>query len=329
MHWSLSEFLQLLEVRSQCWCILDMGPDCGLHASASDAVFCYAIVEGSAKLCCDVDRSITLQAGDVAFVISGRAHALRPRTSSRVESLPFLDNDEYVDVPPVFSLGGGNRGTRVMCGRLKVRWPAGLNTSLMPTAAWVPAKKSIVNLDALTAAAASDGAAALLTRAAGMLFVAALRDHPRCQAIFHDASSRDPIARSLQFMQTHPFRPWTVATLATKVGMARSTFAARFLQKVGKSPMEVLTELRMRMAATLLIHSKLKVSEVAERVGYRSESAFNRRFVAHYNMTPGRMRERGAAEYEGGSEPLQIATERRRSDMNSGASAVGQDPISA
>ena len=329
MRWSMSEFLQLVEVRSQCWCFVEMGSGSGLHASADNAVFCYAMVEGAGKLFCDMESPIGLQTGDVAFVISGRAHALRTRPNSRVDSIAFLDNDEYVDAPPTFSLGEGVKGTRVLCGRLKVRWPAGVNASLMPIAARVPAKKAIVNLPGLVDAASGDGAAALLTRAAGMLFVAALRDHPQIQAIFHDATSRDPIARSLQFMEVHPFQGWTVAMLASKVGMARSTFAARFLAKVGKSPIEVLTELRMRMAASLLAQTELKVAEIAERVGYRSESAFNRRFVTNYNMTPGRMRERGVAEDEAATPEQSRHADQRRSDSNSSAWGVGRRQFSA
>ncbi|MET0240544.1 MAG: helix-turn-helix domain-containing protein, partial [Sphingobium sp.] len=42
--------------------------------------------------------------------------------------------------------------------------------------------------------------------------------------------------------------------------------------------------------ATLLTETQLKVAEVGERVGYRSESAFSRRFAAYYNTTPGKMR---------------------------------------
>src|SRR4029078_9158005 len=111
---------------------------------------------------------------------------------------------------------------------------------------------SPVNFDALGRSAARSGAAAVLTQAATLLFITSLRDHPQCEQIFHDSTLNDPIARARQFLETHPFVEWTVASLAKKVGMGRSNFAARFVAQIGRTPLDVLTEERMKHAATFL-----------------------------------------------------------------------------
>lgn len=296
MRWCLSEFLNLLELRSQCWCFVDTGADSGVRAPASETVYFYAMLEGRAKLSGVPDGPVPLEEGAIAMVLSGNAHAIRPHADAETEAVPFLTEGHYADSPPSYSIGDGPRAARMLCGRLKVRWPGGLNVGMLPPSLLIEPGVSMVNMTAMLGEIDRSGAASVLTRAAALLLTSALRDHPDCQAMFRDAHFRDPIGRAIQYMEVHPFRDWTVASLARKVGLGRSTFAARFLNEAGKAPMEVLTDVRMRIAATLLTETRLKVSEIGERVGYRSESAFSRRFVAYYNSTPGQMRHgRGAA----------------------------------
>jgi AraC-like DNA-binding protein len=132
----------------------------------------------------------------------------------------------------------------------------------------------------------------MLTKLAMLVFVEAFRSHPESAAIFADSRLYEPIAQALQFIETHPFTDWTVARLASKVGMGRSSFATRFAVDVGKTPMTFVTEERMKHAAALLERTDLKVAEIADQIGYRSESAFSHRFFVHFGMTPGEMRSR-------------------------------------
>jgi transcriptional regulator GlxA family with amidase domain len=129
-----------------------------------------------------------------------------------------------------------------------------------------------------------------MTRLANLLFVDSFRRNPDCQAVFRDSTLHDPIARALHHIEQHPFSPWTVEMLARKVGMGRANFAARFVAQAGCTPIDALTAERMRHAADFLADTDLKVAEIAERVGYRSEAAFSRRFAAHFGLSPGAMR---------------------------------------
>ena len=51
-------------------------------------------------------------------------------------------------------------------------------------------------------------------------------------------------------MHNDPGYPWTLQSLAERVGMSRSVFALRFRETVGATPMEYLTRWRMLLAAT-------------------------------------------------------------------------------
>ena len=75
-----------------------------------------------------------------------------------------------------------------------------------------------------------------------------------------------------------PARNWTVEELADSVGMSRAAFASRFGELLGEPPMQYLAGWRMHLAKHLLRDSNLAIGEIAGRVGYESEAAFNRAF---------------------------------------------------
>lgn len=225
----------------------------------------------------------------MVFVLSGEAHALRASTEAPAPILEFLAVNEYVDEPLGFSFGREPQAARLLCGRIKVRWPSGQQPHALPPI--LPADSAgMVCLQRLASAARGPGAAAILTRFINLLFVESFRHSAECQAVFRDSTLHDPIARALHYVEMHPFNAWTVEILARKVGMGRANFAARFAAQVGRTPIEALTIERMRHAADFLADTDLKVAEIAERVGYRSEAAFSRRFAAHFGLAPGAMR---------------------------------------
>jgi AraC-like DNA-binding protein len=290
--WSLSEFLNLLELRSQCWCFVDIRRAGGFAIPHNEAILFYVVLKGSPWLAGASSGDIPLSPGEIVMVLSGDAHALRSDHGGTTKTLEFLDNGEYVDVPPTFTLGQGRMATRLLCGRLKVRWPGGQHPKSIPPVLRLKASEGIVNFKALESAARGSGAAAILTRTALALFLLAFRNHPECEQTFHDSSLHDPVSRALQFMQTHPFVDWTVARLARKVGVGRSNFAALFVVKTGKTPMHFLAEERMKHAAVFLEQTDLKIAEISERVGYRSVAAFSRRYTIYFGLSPGKMRKK-------------------------------------
>ena len=81
-------------------------------------------------------------------------------------------------------------------------------------------------------------------------------------------------------------RPWTVAELARKVGMSRSSFAARFADTVGAPPIDYLSRWRMSLAKAALTSSKQPMSDIARLAGYQSVSAFSTAFSRATGCTP-------------------------------------------
>ena len=91
---------------------------------------------------------------------------------------------------------------------------------------------------------------------------------------------------SLQQMLDAPGAAHTVESLAETAGMSRSTFAARFSAAYGNGPMELLRELRMHLAASLLVGTQLPVKRIAELAGFQSRSAFSRTFTSATGFSP-------------------------------------------
>jgi AraC-like DNA-binding protein/mannose-6-phosphate isomerase-like protein (cupin superfamily) len=292
MRWSLSEFLNLVELRSQTWCHVGLGAAHGFSVPHNEEIYLYALLEGTANIAGVAGGTVELRAGDVIMILSGEAHAVRNRTRSTMDSLDFLTSGEYADAPPTLTLGQGCPTTRFLAGRLKVRWPGGQHPHSIPSILKVRASEDIINFERLLERASGSGATALLTRAATLLFVSAFREHPQCRAAFQEFDLHDPVSRAQQYIETHPFNRWTVEMLACKVGMGRSNFATRFSREIGLTPMEFMSEERMKHAALFLEKTDMKVAEIGARVGYRSEAAFIRRFTARFGITPGALRKR-------------------------------------
>ena len=68
--------------------------------------------------------------------------------------------------------------------------------------------------------------------------------------------------------------------------MSRTSFALRFKANAGVAPLTYLQNLRMRLAEHGLREGAMSVSELAESLGYESDSAFSNAFKRRTGMAP-------------------------------------------
>ncbi|WP_067528741.1 AraC family transcriptional regulator [Nocardia uniformis] len=145
-------------------------------------------------------------------------------------------------------------------------------------------------LDLLVDEAAKDLPAqgAMLDRLLDLLTIAALRawfSRADAPAWYH--AYADPlVGKALRLMQHNPAHTWTVASLATEVGVSRAALARRFTELVGEPPMSFLTDWRLALAADLLHESDATLESIARRVGYGSAFALSTAFKRHYGVSP-------------------------------------------
>jgi AraC-like DNA-binding protein len=130
-----------------------------------------------------------------------------------------------------------------------------------------------------------------------MLLVEALRQHltsGTAEAAGWMAALADPlVGQALVSIHREPAREWTVASLAEELAVSRSVLAARFVDRLGESPMRYLALWRLQLAAQAL-EEGATVSEAALSVGYESEPAFSRAFKRHTGVAPGAWKGRRA-----------------------------------
>jgi AraC family transcriptional activator of mtrCDE len=101
----------------------------------------------------------------------------------------------------------------------------------------------------------------------------------------------DPlVARAFAAMAMRPGDDHSLQSLAHLACLSRSAFVARFTTAVGKSPMQVLRELRLRQAMYQLKAGGLAIELIARNAGYASRSSFIKAFRKGYGMDPSEVR---------------------------------------
>src|SRR5208282_4922285 len=94
------------------------------------------------------------------------------------------------------------------------------------------------------------------------------------------------MSAAINSMHDDPAHRWTLQELGKRAGMSRTTFAVKFKETVGASPMEYLTRWRMLLAGDKLVNSGDPVSVIAPSLGYESESAFSTAFKRVMGCSP-------------------------------------------
>jgi transcriptional regulator GlxA family with amidase domain len=94
----------------------------------------------------------------------------------------------------------------------------------------------------------------------------------------------------LALIHRQPAAPWTIAALAREAGISRPVLAARFRQCLGEPPVAYLTRWRLQLGAQMLSSTSHSVAQIASKVGYDSEQAFNRAFKRNFGNPPARYR---------------------------------------
>jgi AraC-like DNA-binding protein len=106
------------------------------------------------------------------------------------------------------------------------------------------------------------------------------------------AAQRDPVVGdALGLLHAEPAAPWTVAALAERTGVSRSTLAKRFAELVGEPPLTYLTRWRMTLAADLLIERRAAtIADIARTVGYSDAFGFSAAFKRIRGVNPSHFR---------------------------------------
>lgn len=152
--------------------------------------------------------------------------------------------------------------------------------------------KAILNMIVLESTNSQPASKSIINRLSELLFTYAIRqhleDHPDNSGmlcVYND----DRLVRAIQCIHQTPEKNWTLETLSKEAGLSRTLFSEKFKAISGWTPGQYLVWWRMQIAWSLLTRGEL-VSQVAEKVGYKSESSFSRAFTKMFSMSAGRVR---------------------------------------
>jgi transcriptional regulator GlxA family with amidase domain len=94
-------------------------------------------------------------------------------------------------------------------------------------------------------------------------------------------------------------KPHTVATLAKRASMSGRTFARRFVDETGRTPMQWVTDQRVLYARRLLEETDLDIDRVADRSGFGTATLLRHHFRRVIGVTPSDYRRRFACDDSG------------------------------
>ncbi|ADZ93204.1 helix-turn-helix domain-containing protein [Marinomonas mediterranea] len=101
------------------------------------------------------------------------------------------------------------------------------------------------------------------------------------------------IEKVLDYIHTHLDESISVASLASKSCWSRWQFQRVFGDATGLTVAQYVRELRLSLAAELLISSTARHLDIALDCGFESEVSFNRAFRQMFGCTPGQYRRQG------------------------------------
>ncbi|MDE1179196.1 AraC family transcriptional regulator [Paraburkholderia sp.] len=252
--------------------------------------FYGVILSGSSRLVANGQAPVQLQQDD--FVLIPETFDF---TMSSLEPPEPADSDPA----PVAQPGGGVRlgdpdgppDVQLLVGHCAFGSPdAALLVSLLPQLVHIRGERRLTTLVKLVREESLEQRPArdvVLAHLLEVLFIEALRSTTTAASPGLVRGLTDArLAIALRQMHESPQIPWTVAQLAQAAALSRSAFFERFSRAVGVAPMEYLLSWRMALAKNLLRQKAVGVAKVAERVGYRSASAFSVAFTRHVGLPP-------------------------------------------
>jgi AraC-like DNA-binding protein len=291
---SLTHILNLARLKSSVYGRSELGSPWGLHfAPRSCAVF-HVLHRGNGFFrAAGKNEWLPIHEGDLLLLPHGQEHTL-----SEAPDTPPLRNLEldqwgecalmrWSDTPSAVLLCGTFDFEHVQSPSLFRYLP---DVIYIPYRAERPLNR-VLELMAEEAKAQRPAKEVVLRRLSDILFVQIVQHWVEIHGQ-HDSgwlgAFHDPlIGKALTFIHSQPQYPWTVASLAHEIACSRSTFAARFTMLVGEPPMAYLTRWRMQIAARMLKEDpSLRISDIANHVGYHSEAAFSKAFKRLMGLAP-------------------------------------------
>lgn len=129
-----------------------------------------------------------------------------------------------------------------------------------------------------------------------LFFSHLIRDYSKTVQFYNYQMGTD-FSLVLQYIQ-HNYRTLTLASLAEFFHYSEAYLSTLIRQNTGCSFTVLVKQLRMADAISYLVNTQMKISEIAEYIGYHSSDHFSRVFRATYKISPQEYRKEHQAQEE-------------------------------
>jgi AraC-like DNA-binding protein len=292
----LSDVLSLLKPRSYMAGGLDMGGEWSIRFGRHEGIKCYAVVSGECWLSMEgVPDAVHLNTGDCFLLPRGRPFRLATDlTLTPVDALTVLATAKRQG--DITLINGGGRCCTVGGHFAFMGNHAGILLGVLPPIVHIRKESDKAALRWSLERMMQElrepqpGGFLVAQQLAYLMLVQALRLH-LAEGLTGGvgwlfALADKQMSAAITSMHDDPAHRWTLQELAERACMSRSTFALKFKQTVGTSPMEYLTRWRMLLAGDRLTNSSDPISVIALSLGYESDSAFSTAFRRVMGCSP-------------------------------------------
>lgn len=270
-----------------------------VHPGATRVMVLHLISEGPCCVEADGVPRRQLPPGSIVGFPLGHAH----RLSVGEGAVPVLATNLLPPPPwpnfPMLRHGGTGPRTRLICVYLRCDELLSnpILNSLPPLlvvspeeddeANWIAANATHIVRESLLNRPGGDCVIARLTE---LLFIEILRRHIGTlddrETGWLAALADRHLARALACFHGEPTHQWTVDQVARRAGMSRTALTDRFQRVLSVSPMRYLTLWRLQLTAQALSTTEKSTAQIAEDVGYGSETALSRAFKRETGHAP-------------------------------------------
>lgn len=283
---ALSDVLSLLKPASYMFRSVDAAGDWAIGFEAHRGINCYAVLKGQAWLAVDGVADVLLGEGDC--VLLPRGLAFRIGSALDVAPADAWDLFPAVEEGGVISINGGGDVFGVGGYFAFESRHADILLDVLPPIVHIrQASDRAVLISAMERITEElrtplPGGFLMARHLAHLVLLQALRiilaNGPDGGSGWIYGLADRQVGAALNALHGDPARKWTIQALADVAAMSRSTFALRFRERVGASPIDYLTRWRMLLAADRLVTTRDPIGVIAPALGYDSESAFSTAF---------------------------------------------------
>lgn len=295
----IRDIVNTLRLRGNLYFRTDLSDPWGVFVPAEPNIARFhVVISGSCWMEIEGGDPFLFSEGDLVIVPHGQAHRMMDSVETPCRDLPDVLAEQRYTGSGILRYGGTGSTTSLVCGYFsydadvlhplienlpkKIHITGRDNNNFM----WLDSAMKFIGMEAETS---EFGSVAIIERLSEILFIQVIRAYAKTTAgsVGYLAALGDPqLSRALEQMHKEPGEKWTIAKLARMAGLSRSSFAEDFRSMMGMPPMEYLTRWRMIIARTRLRETRKPVVEIAEDVGYQSESAFSTAFKRVYGNSP-------------------------------------------